>query len=907
MRMYLAVLGLVACSPPAPPVQPSPSPSPSPPAAAPTRAAPPDRGLEPPQPTLRLPRNFLPTSYAATLAIDPAATGFDGTIAITGEVAQRSSVIWLHGHQLAIKRASAARSGAEVALTATPHGDELLELRAQSPLEPGTWTLAIDYTGVYDALNTTGAFKQVVRGAPYVYSQFEALYARRVFPCFDEPDNKVPWQLTLDVPADQIAVSNTPIVHEEARAGGKKRVTFARTKPLSSYLIAFGVGPFDVVDAGKTRRGTPVRIVAMKGRAGETVWAAKTSARLIDLEEEFFGSPYPYEKMDMLAVPITVGFGAMENAGLITYTETLILLDPRHGSRGREREWIRVAAHELAHQWFGDLVTTAWWDDIWLNEGFANWVDAKITARFEPAWREELAEVGERASALGDDSLVSARQVRQPIVTPDDILNAFDGITYNKGAALLNMFESFLGHDVFLRGVRNYIAEHALGNATSVEFAAAISKAAGVDVGAAFATFLEQPGAPEITAAVVCDRDRPPRVALSQQRYVPPGSPTPPATRPWIVPVCVAFDRGGKRAETCGMLSDATGELELPAPSCPRWVMPNLGGHGYYRTAYTAAQVTALRDQAWPQLAPTERRAVVIDTTSAATLGKLPLALALSFVPRQLAAGDRFSVSEAVGLALILREFVPDELRPRYESWLRAAFGPAAHKAGLSPRDSDSIDVEAARDDLVRVVAGIARDPALNADAVKLSERWRDLPQGIRQGVLALAARSSPAAFDRLFQEVFGEEDRGRRGDLINALASVRDVRQQTAALGLVLDDRLDIRDTAGVFFGAEEEANRVVAQRYFQDHKDAILRRIPSDGTANGQSWLAFMFTASCSPGRRTEIVDYVNQTFAGMPGGARTVKQALEGMDHCIAQRQLLEPEIRSWLGGGSARAAK
>jgi alanyl aminopeptidase len=899
--MYLAVLGLVACSPPAPPV----SPSPPVPAMAPSRAAPADRGLEPPEPKLRLPRNFLPTSYAATLAVDPAATGFDGTIAITGEVAQRSSVIWLHGHQLAIKRASAARGGAEVALTATPHGDELLELRAQAPLEPGTWTLAIDYTGVYDALNTTGAFKQVVRGVPYVYSQFEALYARRVFPCFDEPDSKVPWQLTLDVPADQVAVSNTSIVREEPRAGGKKRVTFARTRPLSSYLIAFGVGPFDVVDAGKTRRGTPVRIVAMKGRAGDTVWAARTSARLIDLEEEFFGSPYPYDKMDMLAIPVTVGFGAMENAGLITYTETLILLDPRHGSRQREHEWIRVAAHEIAHQWFGDLVTTAWWDDIWLNEGFATWVEAKIAARFEPAWHEDLAEVGDRAGALDDDSLVSARQVRQPIVTPDDILNAFDGITYQKGAAVLNMFEGFLGHDVFLRGVRDYIAEHALGNATSAEFAAAISKAAGVDVGAAFATFLEQPGAPEITAAVVCDRDRPPRVALSQQRYVPPGSPPPSATRPWIVPICVAFDRGGKRGEACGMLSAATGEIELPAPSCPRWVMPNLGGHGYYRTAYTAAQVTALRDQAWPQLPPTERRAVFADTAAAATFGRLPLGLALSFVPRQLAAGDRFSVGEALGLPLGLREFVPDALRPRYEGWLRTAFGPAARKAGLSPRDSDSLDVETARANLVYAVGGIGGEPALNAEAIKLSEHWRDLPQGIRQSVLALAARASPAVFDRLFQEVFGEEDRGRRGDLIIALAGVRDVVQQAAALGLVLDDRLDIRDTAFMFFGGQDEPNRVVAQRYFQDHKDAILKRIPSDGTATGQAWLANVFTASCSPERRGEIVAYVNQTFAGMPGGARAVQQSIEAMDHCIARRRLLDPEIRAWLGTPDAPA--
>ncbi|MBC7977845.1 MAG: M1 family peptidase, partial [Myxococcales bacterium] len=455
---------------------------------------------------LRLPRTFLPTSYAAQLAIDPAVAGFDGTVAITGTLAERAQVIWLHGHGLQVTRAVASQSGTEVALTATQHGDELLAFRAQAPLAAGTWTLTIAYKGAYDERNTSGVFKQTVAGAPYIYTQFEALYARRAFPCFDEPDSKVPWQLTLDVPAKLVAVSNTPIQRERAIAGGKKRIEFAQTKPLPSYLVAFGVGPFDVVGAGKTRGGKPVRVLTLQGRAAEAAYAAKTSAPLIDLLEELFGSPYPYEKMDMLSIPITVGFGAMENAGLITYTETLMLIDPKRASREREYRWISVAAHEIAHQWFGNLVTMAWWDDIWLNEGFANWVGRKIAARFEPSWHEERAEVGQRNEALEADSLVSARQIRQPIAVPDDILNVFDGITYNKGASVLNMFEGYVGSDVFQRGVRAYLAQHTFRNATSTDFAAAISAAAGKDVGPAFATFLEQPGTPELTATLVCDQ-----------------------------------------------------------------------------------------------------------------------------------------------------------------------------------------------------------------------------------------------------------------------------------------------------------------------------------------------------------------------------------------------------------------
>ncbi|HEX3762004.1 MAG TPA: M1 family metallopeptidase, partial [Kofleriaceae bacterium] len=493
-------IGVAACGGTAPAVT---VPAPAPAAAqaeAPAATPPAPAGLEPPEPTLRLPRNFLPTGYAARLDIDPASTGFEGAIQITGNVSEPSRVIWLNARGLSVHKAVAQRAGQpDVALTATPRNEDFLELRPARPLDAGAWTLAIDYAGKFDALNTTGAFKQTVAGAAYVYTQFEAVYARRAFPCFDEPDNKVPWQLTLDVPAQLSAVANAPQTAESPLSGGKKRVEFTPTKPLPSYLVAFGVGPFEFVDAGKTQRGTPVRIVALAHRAADAAFAAKTSAKIIDLLEGYFGSPYPYPKIDMLTIPITVGFGAMENAGLITYTETAILRDAK-ASRQRQLGWISVASHELAHQWFGDLVTMAYWDDIWLNEGFASWMARKIVARFEPAWRDDQSELNTRDAALDSDSLVNARQIRQPIKKQDDIFTAFDRITYDKGASILNMFESYLGADTFQRGVRDYIAARAWGNATSTDFVAAISKAAGKDVGPAFATFLEQPGTPEITA-----------------------------------------------------------------------------------------------------------------------------------------------------------------------------------------------------------------------------------------------------------------------------------------------------------------------------------------------------------------------------------------------------------------------
>ncbi len=895
VRIWLAlwIAGLAGCPQrqgitPAPRV--APAPAPRPPTAD---------GLAPPQPTLRLPRNFVPTSYTARLEIDPAKDGFAGSIAIAGVIDQRSSVIWLHGSHLRIQRVSATKDAAEIALTATPRGDQLLELRAASPLDAGEWTLLLDYTSELDLRNTTGAFKQTVGGESYVYSQFEALYARRVFPCFDEPGVKVPWKLTLDVPKRLVAVANSSVLREVPLPGDRKRVEFAVTKPLPTYLIAFGVGPFEIVDAGRTTRGTPVRILTLAHRAADAAWAAKTTPKLLETTEDFFGTPYPYDKLDMLTIPVTAGFAAMENAGLITFTETVILLDPQRASKEHQHTWSVVGAHEIAHQWFGNLVTMLWWDDLWLNEGFANWLERKTVAKIDPASHDELAALVTRDSALDDDSLVSARQIRQPIEDPDDILNAFDGITYDKGASVLNMFEAYLGPEVFQRGVRAYLDERAFGNATSSDFVAAISKAAGKDIGAAFATFLEQAGAPEITATVSCAGN--PSVALRQRRYLPPGAPAAPATRPWIVPVCVAYDRGGKRAEACTLLDQPAATLALDTKSCPRWVMPNVNGRGYYRNAYTAAQLTALRDEAWPQLSWTERRAIYFDAAAAATTGRLPLTVALSLVPKLLAGNDRFTVVPALDLPVGLDDLVTDELRPKYESWLRQTFGPGALKAGLTPKDTDNLDVETMRGVLVGAVAWRAREPLLIEEAIKLADKWRELPQSIRGLVLEIAVDAKQDVFDAILRDVRTEPDRARRGEMFGALGAVRDLPRQNAVLALVSDANIDIRETLELLLDGSNEATRANARKFFKDHAGEILKRLPADETAGGSiAGLSGLFTGTCSADQRDAVIEYVMTTFSRLPGGIRVVKQNIEEMDQCIATRKLLAPEIRGWLGG-------
>jgi len=896
VSLVIASVSIIACGPPKPAVT---VPAPVTSGADPTPAA---DALVPPQPTLRLPRNFAPTSYAARLAIDPAKSTFTGSIAITGTVGMRSSVIWLHGWHLQIAKATARHDATEVALTVTPKGDDLLEVRAASPLQAGDWTLTIDYSAPFEMLNTAGVFKQTVDGASYVYTQFESVFARRGFPCVDEPDSKVPWKLTLDVPKQLVAVSNTAGTETDLDAT-TKRVEFAQTQPLPSYLIAFGVGPFEILDAGKSKHGIPIRVLTLAKRGAEGAWATKTAASILDGLEDWFGSPLPYPKLDLLTIPITVGFGAMENAGLITFTESLILQDPAKASKERQHRWLAVCAHEMAHQWFGDLVTMKFWDDIWLNEGFAKWMETKITSKLDASFHDELADLDVRNVALRSDALVSARQIRQPIESVDDILTAFDGITYDKGASILNMFESYVGPEIFQHGVRDYLQARAYGNATSKDFVGAIATAdAGKhgDIQSAFASFLDRPGAPEITATRSCGGGKA-TVALTQRRYVPPGAPTPPASGPWVIPVCVAYDRGGgKRDQACTLLSTETATLDLPIKTCPRWVMPNVDGRSYYRAAYTTAEATALRDEAWPKLTWNERRAVYFDVESAATTGRLPLQLALSFVPKLLAGNDRFTIGPALGLPGSVDNLVPDNLRSKYEYFLRASFGPGATAAGFLPKDSDTLDTEAARGGLIGLVAWAGRDPDLIAEAVKLAGRWHELPQSIRGLVLSLAVDAKPELFEQIRKEVYTESDRTHRREMINALGSARDPGRHATALELVLDPKLDIRETEGLLFAGATEANRDAGRAFFKAHQQEIIDRLPHDGTASQVAGFAYLFAGTCRAGERAAVVDYITKTFASLPAGARTVRQATEGMDQCIARRAILEPEIKAWLSG-------
>jgi cytosol alanyl aminopeptidase len=381
---------------------------------------------------LRLPTTVRPLLYAADLELTPGQDRFDGSIQIDLEMTQPVSTIWLHAKALTVREAVVSTNGRQQTAATATAANDLLAITTPDPVPAGHALLRITYNGEVSRTLTDGAFQQRQDDDWYIFTKFEPVTARRVFPCFDEPSFKVPWKLTLHVPKNLKAFSNTPVESEQDQDNGRKAVQFRETKPLPSYLVAFAVGPFDVVETAPVGRNrTPSRVIVPRGRASEASYAAEVTPKLIQMLEDYFGTPYPYEKLDQIIVPLTTAWGAMENAGLIAYGD--FLLSPKdQETELRRRADDETMEQEMSHQWFCDLVSMPWWDDIWLNEAVANWLSHRLLEEWRPEWNIK-ADAARSLYVMRADSFTTARKIRQPIEAPGDIANAFDGITYGKG------------------------------------------------------------------------------------------------------------------------------------------------------------------------------------------------------------------------------------------------------------------------------------------------------------------------------------------------------------------------------------------------------------------------------------------------------------------------------------------
>ncbi len=883
----VALLALVSCSgAPAPP--PTPLPLASSAASSPAEVSPP--------PGIRLPTTVKPVRYAPTLTLLSGSLNLEGSIAIDLALSEPTSMVWLNAAGLTVSEAHLEVAGVSRPARVVPGGPDHLGFAFDSA-PAGAARLHITYSAGVSERDDRGVFTEKEEGLSYIFTQFESTDARRAFPCFDEPAFKVPWQLTLKVKQGDVALSNTPSLSETPGEAGMKVVRFAETKPLPSYLVAFAVGPFDLVDAGKAGRGhTPVRIAVPRGKSAEAAYAAKTTPILLERLEGFFGMGYPYEKLDVVAVPQLVSFGAMENVGLITFFETGMLARPEEETLSFQRRYADIVAHEIAHQWFGDLVTMSFWNDIWLNEAFATWMEEKTIAPWKPEWSWETNTARGTAYAMSSDSLLSARKIRQEIVTKDDIHNAFDGITYQKGSAVIGMFETWIGPEKFQKGVQRYLNKHAHGNAGSSDFLAAVSAEAGRDVAPAFSTFLDQPGVPLVTARLVCEGKAPPKLALSQERYVPAGSGSAPPTT-WQIPICVRYAAGKKEDRACTLLTTPTAELPLAGTTCPDWVLPNQGGGGYYHVAYGPRDLDALL-RAGNKLSLVERLAVLRDMGALVLRGKLPAGDALA----HLAALVKDPSPHIQRAAVELLYAIPDPIvavgsREAFARSVDKALGKRALEVGLRPRAGESDDVRLLRPTLVGAAALRGENAILGAEADKLARAWLDNPAALEDDmvdvVLEVAARRGDRAlYDRLNAELGNAKAARRRNHLLKAMARFRDPAVVRESLTLFLSKALDPRDAMSLL---RQDSRMVeVTFAFMKEHYDAVVARLPGEMAA----FTPYVGEPFCSEPDRAQVETFFKGRVDKLTGAPRTLAQVLETITLCSAQRDLHAASLTAFL---------
>jgi alanyl aminopeptidase len=850
-------------------------------------------------PRLRLPRTVLPESNRVWLVLDPDRATFNGRIEIAAQVAAPVSVFWLNAEQITIDKATLVVGGETWPLDVMPQEHDFVGFRAPRSIPAGAATITISYSGRIDDTETEGIFRQKENGDWYIFTQFEPLAARKAFPCFDEPDSKVPWQITIEVPPALVALANTPVAAEET-VGDRKRITFGRTEPLPSYLVAFAVGPFEVVEGGKTRRGVPIRVIVPRGRGGDVGYVVETTTPILALLEDYFGSPYPFAKLDLLAIPLTVGFGAMENPGLVTFSQSLLTARREDFTINYRRRYASTTAHELAHQWFGDLVTLAWWDELWLNEAFASWMGGKVIDQWKPEWDGGVGSVARRSSALRSDQLQTARMVRQPIESNHDVENAFDGITYSKGAAVIRMFESWVGEDRFRDGIRAYLKEHAWSNATATDFLQAIGTAAGRDVAGPFTTFLDRAGAPLVTFETPCSEGATPVLRLAQQRFLPLGSRAS-AEQSWHLPVCVRYPAGKDLARGCVLLTERTGELPLSrAKTCPAWILPNDGGLGYYRSDLGGDWLERLLDRGMEQLTLPERVAVIGDVDALVTAGKVEAGVALGLVTRYAQDENRQVVSAVASIAEAIADDVPDELRPNYARFIRKVFGARARQMGWVPARDEDDDTRLLRNLLLGLVTDEGEDRELAAAAQPAALAWLEDHAALDPDMIGLVLNTAAlygdrALFDRLHAAAKSATDRRDRRRLLGALASFRDPELARRATALVLGDDFDIRETMGLVYGGlDDPRNRRMVYDFVKQNHDALLQRLPKD-SARG---LVLVASAQCDASIQADAAAFFEKRMAELPGGPRLYAQSMEQLDLCVKQREAHRRSIAEFL---------
>ena len=797
-------------------------------------------GPAPAAPTFRLPADAHPDRYDLDMWLDPEQIAFHGRIGVDLTITRPTSVIWLNGTGLTVDSASfvgtAHDARASRSARVTVGGDDFLGFDVAGALPVGHARLVVTFHGNVDREKSRGLYGvKEPSGESYLYTFFESTDSRRAFPSFDEPGYKVPWKLTLHVPHDDVAAANSPQLSDTEEENNVDAVSFAESKPLPSYLVAFVAGPFDVIDSGTAgRERTPVRFIAPTGHQANLDYAQQVTPKIVALLENYFGMAYPFEKLDVAVVPRY--WGTMEHPGLLAMGQPLAFMAPNERDVQRKRSYANTAIHELGHYWFGDYVTAAWWDDIWLNEGLTTWVDAKITAELEPSWRYDLERITRFERPMLADALDTAKPIRRSVTNAGDLEDAMDNdSTYFKGQSVFTMFEAWLTPPKTQQIVQRYLAAHARKNATSEDLYKAFDEGE-PGAGKALRTFVEQPGIPLVTATTRCDGGKG-TLTLEQRRFHAAGAHL--ADESWDVPVCVRYGtdhekikdaEDGAGLRTCTLLTES--RQTVPLDACPTWLEPNADGLGYYHAAYTRVAFTT----AYAHASDGEKIALLRDASALVESGDASLGDVLPRV--NASAGSPVSQVMRGGEAIVnlAEQVVPEPEEKRLAHYLGTVYGPVALKLGVKEHEGDTPSTLDIRATAVQLGGVEGDDPALRAAAHAAALTWLDEEKGIdpraRPAILRAAARSNdPKLFDGLLDKARKETDKRRQVELIFALASFTAPALVDRADAAVLDGTFDLRE--GVYILATQlasHATRDAAWKFLQASWDKLTPRMRSD-----------------------------------------------------------------------------
>jgi aminopeptidase N len=842
-----------------------------------------------------LPHTAIPSHYAIAIRPDAKAMTFDGTFAIDLDVPQATPALVLNAANLTVTTATlrgADGRALPLAISQDAAG-QTAKLTGAAPLVPGRYRLEGRYSGVIGtqanglfALDYTGNDGKPTRA---LFTQFEPSYARQFAPMFDEPSYKATFDLSVVVPQDRLAVSNMPVASEEPAGAGLKKVTFRTTPKMASYLLFFGTGDFERLTK-MTSAGVEAGIVSPRGSGEQARFALNELAGLIPYYNDYFGVNYPLPKIDNVAGPgQSEFFGAMENWGAV-FTFQRDLLDDPSNTSPQAREFIEVAqAHEVAHQWFGDLVTMAWWDDLWLNEGFASWMETKATDHFHPDWFALLQRVSGRESAMGLDAFRTTHPIVQHIRTVDEANQAFDAITYQKGEAVLAMLEAYAGPDTWRNGIRAYMAAHKFGNSHTADLWNAVEAAGATGLTTIANDFTTQPGIPLVHVGAVQCAGGKTTLTLTQDEFTRDRMGEV-STRRWHVPLLVSVGGGAPQRSIM-----ADGKTTLTIDGCGP-VLVNAGQLGYFRTLYTPAELSALTG-ALPTLAPIDQRGLIADQLELGLAGYQPLAGPLDLLAALPVSANARVAGDAVNRLEALYDRIDGNTagQAALAAKVTALWKPRLDTLGYEPRAGDTLPDADLRATLVAVLGHVG-EPGVVAEARRrfaaLDHDPHALDGPLKQDWLGIVARNAtPAEWDKLAALAQASTSTVARADLFEQLGAARDEALARRALDLALTGKPGTT-TSAALISSVAAAHSELAFDFFLAHRAAVLALVDASAQTTYVERLAARANSA-------SMVDKLLAYEATLPADAKKpVERALGRLKNRLSVKDRIDRETMAWL---------